>query len=136
MLPITIGVLLAVIMAFLARVTNFDRDRSYYAVVLIVIATYYVLFACMAGEAILAEIFVASIFSILAIVGVFRWPLLLGVGIFMHGIFDLMHGHIISNSGVPSWWPLFCASIDVVLGLWVIYLVKAKKGLTNVPKNN
>lgn len=136
MLPITIGILLAVIMAFLAKVTNFDRDRSYYAVVLIVIASYYVLFACIANEAIVAEIFVASIFSILAIVGVFRCPLLLGIGIFMHGVFDLVHGYIISNSGVPVWWPAFCASIDVVLGLWVIYLVKTKKGLTNVPKNN
>lgn len=136
MLPITIGVILAVIMAFLARVTNFDRDRSYYAVVLIVIATYYVLFACIANEAIVAEIFVASIFSVLAIVGVFRWPLLLGIGIFMHGVFDVVHGYIISNSGVPIWWPAFCASIDIVLGLWVMYLVKTKKGLTNVPKNN
>jgi len=136
MLPITIGVILAAVMAFLARITNFDRDRSYYAVVLIVIASYYVLFACIAGEAIVAEIFVASIFSVLAIVGVFRWPLLLGIGIFMHGAFDLVHGHIISNSGVPVWWPAFCASIDIVLGIWVIYLVKTKKGLTNVPKSN
>jgi len=37
MLPIIIGVVLGIVMAFLARVTNFDRDRSYYAVVLIVI---------------------------------------------------------------------------------------------------
>jgi len=136
MLPITIGIILAVVMAFLARVTNFDRDRSYYAVVLIVIASYYVLFACIANEAIVVEIFVASIFSVLAIVGTFRWPLLLGIGIFMHGIFDLVHGYTISNSGVPVWWPAFCGSIDVVLGLWVIYLVQTKKGLTNVPKNN
>jgi hypothetical protein len=59
-LPVIIGATLAVILASFARLTNFDRDRSYYAVVLIVIATYYVLFACIANEAIVAEIFVAS----------------------------------------------------------------------------
>jgi len=124
MLPIIIGLILAASMAFLARVTHFDRDRSFYAVVLIVIATYYVLFACIANEAILTEILFASIFSVIAIAGALRWPLLLGVGIFMHGVFDVVHGYIISNSGVPEWWPAFCASIDVALGLWVIYLVK------------
>ena len=127
MLPIIIGVVLAVVMAFLARITNFDRDRSYYAVVLIVIATYYVLFACIANEAIIAEIIVASVFSIIAIAGALRWPILLGVGIVMHGVFDLTHGYLITNAGVPVWWPAFCASIDIVLGAWVIYCVKTKK---------
>ena len=127
-LPVIIGAALAVILASFARLTNFDRDRSYYAVVLIVIATYYVLFACIANEAIVAEIFVASIFSILAILGGLRWQILLGIGICLHGVFDLMHGYIINNPGVPIWWPAFCTSIDIVLGLWVIFLVVTKRG--------
>ena len=133
MLPISIGAGLAVIMAALAKITGFDRDRSYYAVVLIVIASYYVLFACMANEAIIAEIAVASVFSIMAIAGALRWPLLLGVGILLLGVFDLFHGMIISNSGVPMWWPTFCASIDVVLGIWVIFTTRASGTLTRVP---
>jgi hypothetical protein len=127
MLAIAIGVVLAVFIALLSRLTHFERDRSYFAVILIAIATYYVLFACMANEAIMAEVFVASIFAFLAICGALRWPLLLGIGIFMHGIFDLVHNNFISNSGVPLWWPMFCASIDMVLGTWVIYLVKTKR---------
>jgi len=81
MLPITIGAALGLFLGFFSRLTNFDRDRSYYAVVLIVIATYYVLFACIANEAIIAEIIVATIFSIIAVVGALRWPILLGIGI-------------------------------------------------------
>lgn len=127
-LPVIIGAVLAVILAGFARLTNFDRDRSYYAVVLIVIATYYVLFACMANEAIVTEIFAASIFLLLAILGGLRWQILLGIGIFLHGVFDLMHGYIISNPGVPIWWPAFCASIDIVLGLWVVFLVVIRRG--------
>lgn len=134
-LPVIIGAALAVILAIFARLTKFDRDRSYYAVVLIVIATYYVLFACIANEAIVAELFVAAIFSILAILGGLRWQILLGIGIFLHGVFDLMHGYIINNPGVPIWWPAFCASIDIVLGLWVIFLVVTKRGSAGWPKN-
>ena len=127
-LPVIIGAVLAVILAIFGRLTNFDRDRSYYAVVLIVIAPYYGLFACIANEAIVAEIFVASIFSILATLGGLRWQILLGIGISLHGVFDLMHGYIINNPGVPIWWPAFCASIDIVLGLWVIFLVVTRRG--------
>lgn len=135
-MPVIIGAALAVILASFARLTKFDRDRSYYAVVLIVIATYYVLFACIANEAIVAEILVAAMFSILATLGGLRWPMLLGVGIFLHGVFDTMHGYIISNPGVPVWWPAFCASIDIVLGLWVIFLVATKRASAGWAKNS
>lgn len=134
-LPVIIGATLGIILAIFARLTKFDRDRSYYAVVLIVIATYYVLFACIANEAIVAEIFVASLFSILATLGGLRWQILLGIGICLHGVFDFMHGYIISNPGVPIWWPAFCGSIDIVLGLWVIFLVVTKRGASGWSKN-
>lgn len=126
-LPVIIGITLGIVLAIFARTTKFDRDRSYHAVVLIVIATYYVLFACMGNDAIVAEIFVASLFSIVAVLGALRWRILSGVGIFLHGVFDLIHGYIISNPGMPIWWPAFCSSIDIVLGLWVIFLVVTKR---------
>jgi hypothetical protein len=30
-----------------------------------------------------------------------------------HGVFDLWHGEIIANPGVPTWWPMFCSAYDV-----------------------
>jgi hypothetical protein len=128
MFPMTVGALLALAIAIFARITGFDRDRSFYSVVLMVIASYYVLFACIAGEAIIKEVVAASIFTVVAVVGALRWPLLLGAGIMLHGVFDFVHGDIIDNSGVPEWWPIFCASLDIVLGLWVIFLVKKISG--------
>ncbi|GAA5315169.1 MAG: hypothetical protein AseanaTS_03730 [Candidatus Pelagadaptatus aseana] len=133
MLPIMIGALLAVALCVTGRVTRFDQDRSYHAVILIVIATYYVLFAVMAGEAIMEEIVAASIFSFLAFLGALRFPLLLGIGILAHGLFDVVHHLLIHNSGVPIWWLAFCASVDIILGGWVIYLALSGKGLTNAP---
>lgn len=124
MLPVVIGVLSAVAIAALARSTGFDRDRSFYPTVLVVIAAYYILFAVMGGsrQALVWELVVAVAFSTVAITGALRLPLLVGVGIFSHGLFDFIHYMMIQDAGVPDWWPGFCGSLDVVLGLWVIGL--------------
>jgi hypothetical protein len=42
-----VGIVLSVGVALLARSVGFDRDRAFYPTVLIVIASYYVLFAAM-----------------------------------------------------------------------------------------
>ena len=122
MLPLLIGAGLAIVLAVGARITRSDQERSFYPTVLMVIAAYYVLFAFMSGEAIVEEIAVAALFSTVAIAGGARLPVLVGVGIFLHGVFDVLHPLFIVNSGVPAWWPAFCASVDILLGAWVIRL--------------
>jgi hypothetical protein len=46
-MPYVIGIVLSVAVALFARRAGFDRDRTFYPTVLIVIALYYVLFAAM-----------------------------------------------------------------------------------------
>ena len=104
-MPFVVGVLLAIAIAALAKFTRFDEDRSFYSTVLVIIASYYVLFTVLDG-------------SSHALV----WEL----GIMAHGLFDLVHDVIIENSGVPSWWPSFCGSLDVLLGLWVITSIRSR----------
>ena len=122
MLPLFIGVGLAIVLAIGARVMRADQDRSFYPTVLIVIAAYYILFAFMSGEGIVDEIVVAVAFCVAAIAGGARLPLLVGAGIFLHGVVDFLHSTFITNSGVPDWWPAFCAGVDIPLGAWVIWL--------------
>lgn len=109
----------------LAIPLGFVRDRSFYATVMIVVATYYLLFAAMAGsvQAFVAESLFATAFVVAAIVG-FRTRLWIAVAaLAMHGVFDAMHGHLVVNPGVPEWWPAFCGTIDVVLAAGLgIYL--------------
>lgn len=128
MIAFSIGVVMAITLAIFAQVTKFDRDRSFFATLLIVIATYYILFSLISFEAVLTEIVIASVFSLMAIAGAIRWPILIGLGILAHGIFDFTHMHLINNSGVPEWWPAFCGGFDIIFGGWVLYLVKFKKG--------
>ena len=125
-MPVVVGALLAVGIAALAKFTRFDEDRSFYSTVLVIIASYYVLFAVLSGSggALLWELIIAVAFSTVAITGALFLPTLVGTGIVAHGLFDIVHDVLIENSGVPAWWPSFCASIDVLLGIWVIILTR------------
>jgi hypothetical protein len=126
LVPVIVGLLLAVGVAALGKFTRFDQDRSFYSTVLIIIASYYVLFAILnsSAHALVWELVIAVAFSTVAIVGALFLPTLVGIGIIAHGLFDLVHDGLIENSGVPSWWPSFCGSIDVLLGIWVIFLTR------------
>ncbi|MBK7846459.1 MAG: hypothetical protein IPJ73_03350 [Zoogloea sp.] len=46
-----IGFILALEVGISANAAGFDKDRSFYATILVVIASYYLLFAAMAGSA-------------------------------------------------------------------------------------
>jgi hypothetical protein len=87
-----------------------------------------VLFAVLGGSrhALVWELAIAAAFSTAAILGALFLPILVGTGIMAHGLFDLVHDVMIENSGVPTWWPGFCGSIDVVLGLWVIIVTRSR----------
>lgn len=115
-----IGVLLGIVVGGFARWSGFDRDRSFYPTAMIVIAAYYVLFAVMGapGGTIVMEVAMGLGFSVLAVVGYRYNPLLVSLAIAGHGVFDWLRPGFIENAGVPVWWPGFCGSIDLVLGLW------------------
>jgi hypothetical protein len=117
------GTLVAAVVAVFARVVGFDRERSFYSAVLIVVAHYYVLFAAMAGSmrALAIESIGLAAFAICAAVGFRRRYMLVAAGLVGHGVFDFFHAGLVDNPGVPAWWPPFCLSFDVVAGAWVAW---------------
>ena len=81
-----------------------DRDRAFYSTVAIVVASYYSLFAAMGGgtRALVIESLVGLAFLVVAVLG-FRFSMWFVVSALAgHGIFDLVHGAVISNPGVPA----------------------------------
>ncbi len=116
-----IGSLLSVAVAGLAVAIGFDRERAFYPTVLIVVASYYVLFAAAGASTrtLLIEIAVAIGFLILALIGFKKSLWIVSVGLVGHGAFDFVHHFLIFNPGVPHWWPGFCLGFDVVLGIWL-----------------
>lgn len=108
-------------MAASATVIGLDRERAFFPIGLIVIASRYVLFAVMGAsrQALTIEIVVASGFLLLAVLG-FKRNLWFAVAVIIgHGVFDSVHHGFIENPGVPNWWPGFCLAFDVILGAWL-----------------
>jgi len=105
-----------------AAVIGFDRERAFYPTVLIVIATYYVLFAAMGASrrTLIIEIVVAGGFLLVAALG-FRKNLWFVVAALVgHGVFDFVHHLFIDNPGVPHWWPGFCLAFDALLAVFLV----------------
>jgi hypothetical protein len=122
-----IGVLLAFSVGVLATGVGLDRDRAFYPVVTIVIASYYSLFAVMGASTptLVLESLVCAVFLALAVSG-FRWSLWVVVfALAAHGILDLTHAAVISNPGVPSWWPEFCLTYDITAASYLAWLLKS-----------
>jgi hypothetical protein len=115
MLPYVVGIVLSIGVAVFARRVGFDRDRAFYPAALIVIASYYVLCAAMAGsiQTVVLESALMTLFVIAAVAG-FKGSAWIVVGTLAgHGIQDAVHGHIVANAGVPAWWPAWCLAYDV-----------------------
>jgi hypothetical protein len=123
--------------ALFARRVGFDRDRAFYPTVLIVIASYYVLFAAMSGSVhtVLLESVMMVGFSIAAVVGFKSSAWIVVGGLAGHGIFDALHSNILDNSGVPTWWPAFCLAYDLGAAGGLAWFMKRRPG-SQVPSRS
>jgi hypothetical protein len=117
-----IGVVLGLAIGLLTSIVGMDRDRALYPAILIVIASYYDLFAIMGGgAALVSELVISAAFLVAAIVGFKTNLWVVAIAVIGHVVQDLFHSRLIANSGVPVWWPMFCASIDVAIGFYLAW---------------
>jgi hypothetical protein len=125
-MDIFIGITLALAVSVLAALVGFDRDRAFYPVVMVVIASYYALFAVMGGslQALVPETIAMGVFVLAAILGFRKNLWLVVVALAAHGVFDFFHGHLIDNPGVPAWWPTFCLAYDGVAAGFLAWLLR------------
>jgi hypothetical protein len=70
-MPYLAGIVLALTVSGLATLVGLDRDRAFYPTVLVVIASYYVLFAVIggSGHALVVETLVMTGFLLVALIG-------------------------------------------------------------------
>jgi hypothetical protein len=125
-MPYLAGIVLALTISAVATLIGFDRDRAFYPTLLVVIASYYVLFAVMgsSSQALAVETLVMAGFLLIAAIA-FKKNLWLVVAAFAaHGIFDFFHGHVVVNPGVPAWWPAFCLTYDVTAAAFLAWLLR------------
>jgi hypothetical protein len=136
MLPYVAGVVLSIGVALFARLVGFDRDRAFYPTVLIVVASYYVLFAVMSGsvETVLLESILMALFAVAAVAGFKVSPWIVVAGLAAHGVQDAVHGHIVANAGVPAWWPAWCLAYDVGAAAALAWILMARADSAREPR--
>jgi hypothetical protein len=128
-----IGAGLAVMVCAFATLVGFDRDRVFYPTLVIVIATYYILFAVIGSStpALALESLMAGGFLAMAVAGFKKSLWLIVAALDGHGVFDFFHHLFIQNPGVPVWWPGFCLSFDVLAGGFLAMLLMRRSGFAS-----
>lgn len=118
-----VGVVLGLIVGGFGSASGFDRDRAFYPTALIVIASYYSLFALMGAfqySTLVIEIAGGLVFAAIALISFKTTMWLAVVGIAGHTVFDFfIHHELVTNPGMPVWWPGFCGTIDLVIAGWL-----------------
>src|SRR6266513_512863 len=111
-----IGVVLAALVCSFAMLVGFDRGRVFYPTLLMVLATYYILFAVMGNSApaLTIESLAAGTFLAVAVAGFKKNLWLVVAALAGHGVFDFSHRLFIEDPGVPVWWPGFCLAFDLI----------------------
>jgi hypothetical protein len=125
-MPYLAGIVLALTVSGLATLVRLDRDRAFYPTLLLVIASYYVLFAVIggSGHALVVETLVMIGFLLVAVIGFKKSLWLVVAALAAHGVFDLFHGRVVANPGVPAWWPAFCLTYDLTAAAFLGWLLR------------
>ncbi|MEQ9449147.1 MAG: hypothetical protein RLN70_09625, partial [Rhodospirillaceae bacterium] len=134
-MEIAVGIILGLGTCGLGVVARFERDRAFYPVMLIIIASYSDLFAVLGGDSgvLGVEVAISSGFIALAVLG-FRVNLWLTVaGLLGHAGFDVIHEHVVANPGLPNWWPMFCATFDAIAGFYLAWRLVSKRIVAHDP---
>jgi hypothetical protein len=103
-------------------------QRWLYSIGLLTLPGLYALFALLVGEQAVAvreliygiPFLVAGV--VFALVSVRHSALVVGALWILHGLYDLIHGRLITNAGVPGWYPVWCFSVDIVVGGYLLWL--------------
>jgi hypothetical protein len=122
------GVASAVVVVLLFKAWGLEDTKWAYPVLLAEFPVNYWIFAIYGSDfaALLKELAVGLAFLAVAFIAYKVKPfftlLLLAFGYVMHAAYDFSHNFFFLNAGAPTWWPAFCASVDVLIGCYIAYL--------------
>ena len=126
MIAALIGVAVGVLTIVSARIIR--GQHWLYSIGLLTLPSLYAFFALQAGEQavgvkeMIYGIPYVVVGLVFAFVSVRQSAVVVGAFWILHGLYDLTHSQFITNAGVPGWYPVFCFSVDVVIGAYLLWL--------------
>ncbi|MBG6078102.1 hypothetical protein [Polaromonas sp. CG_9.11] len=126
MIEALIGVAVGVLTIVSARIIR--GQRWLYSLGLLTLPSLYASFALHAGEPAVGvqEMIYGVPFVVVGLVFAFasvrQSAVVVGTFWILHGLYDLTHSQFITNAGVPGWYPVWCFSVDMVIGGYVLWL--------------
>ena len=126
MIEALIGVAVGVLTIVLARAIR--GQHWLYSLGLLSLPSLYASFALYAGEQAVGvkELIYGVPFIVVGLVFAFvsvrQSAVVVGAFWILHGLYDLTHIQFITTAGVPDWYPVFCFSVDVVVGAYLLWL--------------
>ena len=126
MIEALVGAAVGVLTIAIARFIR--GERWLYSLGLLALPGLYASFALRAGElAVGVEEMVYGIPFVVAglvfaSVSVRRSAVVVGAFWLLHGLYDLVHSRLVTNAGVPGWYPVFCFVVDAVVGVYLLWL--------------
>jgi hypothetical protein len=103
-------------------------ERWLYSLGLLILPGLYAFFAIQAGEQAVAVkemiygVPYVAAGLVFALVSIRQSAVVVGAFWLLHGLYDLVHGQLITNTGVPGWYPIFCFVVDAVIGSYLLWL--------------
>ena len=133
MSPDLIGIILgiALVVPTLYVVRSQGVDAWAWSAILATLPLYYMLMGLLAEDTsvIWLELLYGLPYVITALIvrtQTSRWALIaLALAWLSHGLYDYYHDVFFVNPGVFTWYPAFCALIDVVVGLYLLARVRS-----------
>jgi uncharacterized protein DUF6010 len=123
---IVIGLLGAALTAFIAWSSLIPDPIIFHTVLLTMIGAIYMGFAFADGRPsiVILELSVATVFIVLSLLGLWVAPLFIGIGLILHGLWDLAHHPRGIKTKIPVWYPAFCAAFDFLFAGIFFYLAR------------
>jgi len=125
------GIIVAVAVIILTLLlSKWFTTKLIAATILVAIGFIYVGFSLKENPVslIILEIGVALVFYFLAIIGYTRNNVLIAFGIILHGVWDIFHHKGLAvQTDIPGYWPTFCFVVDIIDGLFFLFLFKSQK---------
>lgn len=126
MIEALIGAAVGVLTIVFARVIR--GQHWVYSIGLLTLPSLYASFALYAGERSVGikemiygvPFIVAGL--VFAVLSARQSAVVVGALWILHALYDLAHDQFFMNAGVPGWYPVFCFSVDIVVGVYLLWL--------------